>query len=85
MSEKNKVIAKEELDKVRVLASVEVGRRKISVGELADLSKGSVLELDRLAGEPLDLFIGETLFAKGEVVVINEKFGIRITDIIKGG
>lgn len=84
MSEKNKALPTSELDKVRVVASVELGRRKISIGELGELAQGSVLELDRLAGEPLDLYVGEKLIARGEAVVVNEKFGIRITDIMKG-
>lgn len=85
MSDKsNKAIPADELEKIRVVASVELGRRKISYGELGSLAKGSVLELDRLAGEPLDLYVGERLIARGEAVVVNEKFGIRITDIIKG-
>ena len=62
--------------------TVELGRTKVYVKELLQLGQGSVVELDKLAGEPLEILINEKLVAKGEVVVVNEKFGIRLTDII---
>ena len=62
--------------------AMEVGRTKISIRNLLQLNQGSVVELDRAAGEPLDVFVNGTLVAHGEVVVINEKFGIRLTDVI---
>lgn len=62
--------------------TVELGRTKVYVKELLQLGQGSVLELDKLAGEPLEILINNKLIAKGEVVVVNEKFGIRLTDII---
>ena len=62
--------------------SMEVGRTKISIRNLLQLNQGSVVELDRLAGEPLDVLVNGTLIAHGEVVVINEKYGIRLTDVI---
>ena len=62
--------------------ALEVGRTTISVKNLLQLNQGSVVELDRLAGEPLDVLVNGTLIAHGEVVVVNEKFGIRLTDII---
>lgn len=61
---------------------MEVGRTKISIRNLLQLNQGSVVELDRLAGEPLDVTVNGTLIAHGEVVVINEKFGIRLTDVV---
>ncbi len=62
--------------------SMEIGRTKISIRNLLQLTQGSVVELDRLAGEPLDVMVNGTLIAHGEVVVVNEKFGIRLTDVI---
>ena len=60
----------------------EVGRAKMMIGDLLSLGQGSVIELHRLVGEDLDLFVSGRLIAKGEVVVINEKFGVRILEII---
>jgi flagellar motor switch protein FliN/FliY len=67
---------------VPVTVSMEIGRTRINIRNLLRLNQGSVVELDRLAGEPLDVLVNGTLIAKGEVVVVNEKFGIRLTDII---
>jgi flagellar motor switch protein FliN len=67
---------------VPVTLSLEVGRSRISIRNLLQLNQGSVVELDRAAGEPLDVFVNGTLVAHGEVVVVNEKFGIRLTDVI---
>lgn len=67
---------------IPVTLSVEIGRTKISISNLLKLNQGSVVELDRLAGEPMDVIVNGTLIAHGEVVVVNEKFGIRLTDII---
>ena len=67
---------------VPVTLAMEVGRTRISIRNLLQLNQGSVVELDRSAGEPLDVFVNGTLVAHGEVVVINEKFGIRLTDVI---
>ncbi|MFZ5594666.1 MAG: flagellar motor switch protein FliN [Pseudomonadota bacterium] len=67
---------------VPVTLSMEIGRTLISIRHLLQLNQGSVVELDRLAGEPLDVLVNGTLIAHGEVVVINEKFGIRLTDVI---
>jgi flagellar motor switch protein FliN/FliY len=61
---------------------MEIGRTKISIRNLLQLNQGSVIELDRLAGEPMDVLVNGTLVAHGEVVVVNEKFGIRLTDVI---
>lgn len=62
--------------------SVEVGRSKILVHDLLQLQEGSLIELDKLAGEPLDLFVNARLIARGEAVVINEKFGLRLTEVV---
>jgi len=67
---------------VPVTLTMEFGRTRISIGNLLQLNQGSIVELDRLADEPLDILVNGTLVARGEVVVINEKFGIRLTDII---
>jgi flagellar motor switch protein FliN/FliY len=67
---------------VPVTLSMEFGRTQISIRNLLKLNQGSVVELDRLAGEPLDILVNGTLVAHGEVVVVNDKFGIRLTDII---
>lgn len=67
---------------IPVNISMEIGRTKISIRNLLQLNQGSVVELDRLAGEPMDVLVNGTLIARGEVVVVNEKFGIRLTDII---
>ena len=67
---------------IPVTLSVEIGRARISIRNLLQLNQGSVVELERLAGEPLDVLINGTLVAHGEVVVVNEKFGIRLTDVI---
>lgn len=67
---------------IPVTLSVEIGRTKINISNLLKLNQGSVVELDRLAGEPMDVIVNGTLVAHGEVVVVNEKFGIRLTDII---
>jgi len=67
---------------IPVTIAMEIGRTRISIRNLLQLNQGSVVELDRLAGEPLDVIVNGTLIAHGEVVVVNEKFGIRLTDII---
>ena len=67
---------------IPVSISMEVGRTAITIRNLLQLNQGSVIELDRLAGEPLDVLVNGTLIAHGEVVVVNEKFGIRMTDVI---
>lgn len=67
---------------VPVTISMEIGRTKINIRNLLQLNQGSVVELDRIAGEPMDVLVNGTLIAQGEVVVVNEKFGIRLTDII---
>jgi len=67
---------------VPVTLSLEVGRAQMSVGKLLRLSQGSVVELDRNAGEPLDVLVNGALVAHGEIVIVNDKFGIRLTDVL---
>lgn len=67
---------------IPVTVSMEVGRGRVSIRNLLQLSQGSIVELDRLAGEPMDVLVNGTLVAQGEVVVVNDKYGIRLTDVI---
>ena len=67
---------------IPVQITVELGRTKITIKNLLQLSHGSVVELDAMAGEPMDVLVNGTLIAQGEVVVVNDKFGIRLTDIV---
>ncbi|MCC5810637.1 MAG: flagellar motor switch protein FliN [Ectothiorhodospiraceae bacterium] len=67
---------------IPVTLAMEIGRTRMSIRNLLQLNQGSVVELDRLAGEPLDVLVNGTLIAHGEVVVVNERFGIRLTDVI---
>mgnify|MGYP003623698051 CR=1 FL=1 len=62
--------------------SVELGRARMVINDLLQLGQGSVIELSKLAGEPLEIFVNGKLVARGEVVVVNEKFGVRVTDIV---
>jgi flagellar motor switch protein FliN/FliY len=67
---------------IPVQVTVELGRTRLPIRTLAHLAQGSVVELDRLAGEPLDVLVNGCLIAQGEVVVVNEKLGIRLTDVV---
>ncbi len=67
---------------IPVSLSVRIGKTNINIRNLLQLNQGSVVELDRLAGEPLDVLVNNTLVAHGEIVVVNEKYGIRLTDVI---
>lgn len=67
---------------IPVTLQLEIGRAKVTIRNLLSYTQGSVIEMDRLAGEPLDLLVNGTLIAHGEVVVINDKFGVRLTDVI---
>lgn len=62
--------------------AVEVGRTRMTIGDLLTLGPGSLVELDKLAGEPLEIYINRKLVARGEAVIVNEKFGVRLTDVI---
>ncbi|MCC6620539.1 MAG: flagellar motor switch protein FliN [Deltaproteobacteria bacterium] len=67
---------------VPLLVTVELGRTKMKIADLLKLSKGSVVELDKVAGEPLDLRVNGQLIARGEAVIVNDKFGVRLTDVL---
>ena len=67
---------------IPVTLAVEIGSTQVSIRNLLQFNQGSVVELDRVAGEPLDILVNGTLIAHGEVVVVNEKFGIRLTDVV---
>ena len=67
---------------IPVTLSLEIGRTRIAIRNLLQLNQGSVVELDRLAGEPMDVLVNGTLVAHGEVVVVNDRFGIRLTDVV---
>jgi len=67
---------------IPLTVTVELGRARMLIGQLLQLGQGSIVELAKFAGEPMDVFINQRLIAKGEVVVVNEKFGIRLTDIV---
>ncbi len=88
LSDKSSPMSDEERQKldtimdIPVTISMEVGRSQISIRNLLQLNQGSVVELDRVAGESLDVMVNGTLIAHGEVVVVNDKFGIRLTDVI---
>ncbi len=70
------------LHELHMPVAIELGRTSMSVQEVLALGRGSVIQLDRLAGEPIDVFVGDRRFAEGEVVIIGEQFGIRITRIV---
>ena len=65
--------------------TVELGKTRITIGDLLKLNQGSVLELDKLTNQPLEIFVNRKLMAEGEVVLVNEKFGIRLTNIVSPG
>jgi flagellar motor switch protein FliN/FliY len=67
---------------IPLTVSVELGRTRMMIHDLLQLGQGSVVELDKLAGEPMEIYVNNRLIARGEVVVVNEKFGVRLTDII---
>jgi flagellar motor switch protein FliN len=70
------------LQNIPVTLSIEVGRATIKIRDLMRLTQGSVVELDRMAGEPLDLLVNNTVVAQGEVVLVNERYGIRLTRVV---
>ena len=73
------------LSEVPMELSVEIGRTRMTVGETLELHAGSIVTLDRLAGEPVDLLVNGTPIARGEVVVVDEQFGLRVKEILDGG
>ena len=76
------IISMDDLDDVPLRISVQLGQCQLKMEEILKLDKGSIIGIDKLAGEPLEFYVGHRLAAKGEVVVLNEKFGLRLTDII---
>ena len=78
----NKQIHPDVLQNIPVTLSVEVGRATIKIRDLMRLTQGSVVELDRIAGEPLNLLVNNTVVAQGEVVLVNERYGIRLTRVV---
>jgi flagellar motor switch protein FliN/FliY len=82
MAEEHSQINAEVLQNISVTLSIEVGRAQIKIKDLMRLTQGSVVELDRVAGEPLDLLINNTVVAQGEVVLVNERYGIRLTRVV---
>jgi flagellar motor switch protein FliN len=67
---------------IPVEISVEIGRTKMAIGELLSLSKGSIIELNKIAGESVEIYVNERLLGKGEIVVVNERLGVRVTEIV---
>jgi flagellar motor switch protein FliN len=88
MSEDGGRIGRTDFSKLKMIldiplkVSVELGRTKMLVNDLLQLGQGSVIELDKIAGEPMEILINDKLVAMGEVVVVNEKFGVRLTDVV---
>lgn len=82
LTEEHSQINAEVLQNISVTLSIEVGRAQIKIKDLMRLTQGSVVELDRVAGEPLDLLINNTVVAQGEVVLVNERYGIRLTRVV---
>ena len=78
----SKQIHPDVLQNIPVMLSVEVGRATIKIRDLMRLTQGSVVELDRIAGEPLNLLVNNTVVAQGEVVLVNERYGIRLTRVV---
>lgn len=85
LSEDKKPVASRDVDfllDIPLEITVELGRKKMLIKDLLQLSQGSVFELDKIAGEPMEVLVNDKLVARGEVVVVNEKFGVRLTDIV---
>ena len=78
----DKQISSDMLQNISVNISVEVGRAVLKIGDLLRLAQGSVVELDRIAGEPVDLLVNNTVVAQGEVVLVNERYGVRLTRVV---
>jgi flagellar motor switch protein FliN/FliY len=74
-------IDQEVLQNISVTMSIEVGRAQIKIRDLMRLTQGSVVELDRIAGEPLDLLVNNTIVAQGEIVLVNDRYGVRLTRV----
>ena len=80
--EKGAKLGGKALGDIPVQVNVELGKTQMTLKEILDLSEGSIIELDRLAGEPLDLTVGGQLIAQGEVVAIDDSYGLRITNVV---
>ena len=81
MTDASGKINQEVLQNITVTMSIEVGRAQIKIRDLMRLTQGSVVELDRIAGEPLDLLINNTVVAQGEIVLVNDRYGVRLTRV----
>ncbi len=84
-AEKKEVSTTRDIDfllDIPIKVTVELGRTRMLIKDLLQLGQGSVVELDKIAGEPMEIFVNNKLIARGEVVVVNEKFGVRLTDIL---
>jgi flagellar motor switch protein FliN/FliY len=90
IAEENSPLSQIDLSRMKLVldvplkVSVELGRTKLLVNDLLQLGQGSVIELDKMAGEPMEIYVNDKLVAMGEVVVVNEKFGVRLTDVMSG-
>ncbi len=73
---------REVIENIPVTLAIEVGRASLKIRDLMRLTQGSVVELDRLAGEPLDIVVNDTIVAQGEVVLVNDRYGVRLTQVI---
>jgi flagellar motor switch protein FliN/FliY len=81
LTDANGKIDQEVLQNISVTMSIEVGRAQIKIRDLMRLTQGSVVELDRIAGEPLDLLVNNTVVAQGEIVLVNDRYGVRLTRV----
>ena len=82
VSESKSTLDSDVLQNIPVTLSVEVGRSSLKIRDLMHLTQGSVIELDRAVGEPLDLLVNNTVVAQGEIVLVNERYGIRLTRVV---
>ena len=82
LAESKSTLDSDVLQNIPVTLSVEVGRSSLKIRDLMHLTQGSVIELDRAAGEPLDLLVNNTVVAQGEIVLVNERYGIRLTRVV---
>ena len=80
--EPKKSMNREVIENIPITLAIEVGRASLKIRDLMRLTQGSVVELDRLAGEPLDIVVNDTIVAQGEVVLVNERYGVRLTKVV---
>lgn len=81
-TEPKKSMNREVIENIPITLSIEVGRATLKIRDLMRLTQGSVVELDRLAGEPLDIVVNDTVVAQGEVVLVNDRYGVRLTKVV---